>query len=645
VATHDEVWEYFRAMYEPALGRLRHATVLAASPDLQQIVYGSALYERLEGRAQNRLGIVDVASGAARNLDALPGSASQPVWSPDGTALAYVHEGAVVIGGVRLDTEISGVVEALAWSADAKRLLVCVAGRGADASGAAGSGTVSQDGARTSWQPYVETAHPRDAWRQAYVVDAPSGRTQWRSPDGDNVWEAVWGDDDSVVAVVSDDPSESSWYRARLVRYGLVDKTRRELYQSRQEIGVPAASPDGRYATVVDACCSDRTLVAGNVMLIDLHRSAAQSEPIDTLGVDVTHAVWRDASRLFFIGLRRMEIVAGEYDARSKAARELWHTTESVGADYPIAWPVGQADGFVAVVDSYGRYQRIVCVEGGRERVLCELGHDGTDFVARTGGRAELVRWKARDGLEIDGMLVRPKGDPPYPMVVNVHGGPVFSFRNEWSMHYYYVPLFAHFGYAVLNPNPRGSRGRGQEFAQLVRGDMCGEDTYDILLGVEAMIERGIADPQRIAVLGRSYGGYMASWLVTQTRVFAAAIPMSPVTDNFSQHFTTNIPEFDRRFLDDSPYGSNGNYAARSPVFFADRAATPTLSMAGGRDRCTPAGQATEFHRALVENGVPSELVVYPEEGHHVERLEAQADQMTRMLDWLNRFMLKKPTS
>jgi dipeptidyl aminopeptidase/acylaminoacyl peptidase len=122
-------------------------------------------------------------------------------------------------------------------------------------------------------------------------------------------------------------------------------------------------------------------------------------------------------------------------------------------------------------------------------------------------------------------------------------------------------------------------------------------------------------------------------------------VPMAPVTDNFSQHFTTNIPEFDRRFLNDSPYGSNGNYAARSPVFFADRAATPTLSMAGGRDRCTPSGQATEFHRALVENGVPSELVIYPEEGHHIERLEAQADQMTRMLDWLNRFMLKKPIS
>jgi dipeptidyl aminopeptidase/acylaminoacyl peptidase len=207
------------------------------------------------------------------------------------------------------------------------------------------------------------------------------------------------------------------------------------------------------------------------------------------------------------------------------------------------------------------------------------------------------------------------------------------------------VPIFAQHGYAVLNPNPRGSRGRGQDFARMVRGDMCGEDAHDILRGVEALVDRGIADPARIAVTGRSYGGYMSSWLVTQTQRFAAAIPTSPVTNNFSHHWTANIPEFNRRFLKDDPYRTNGMYQARSPVFFADRAKTPTLSMAGARDRCTPAGQAMEFHRALAENGVPCELVIYPEEGHHVDRLEAQADQMARMLDWLNRFMPKKPMS
>jgi dipeptidyl aminopeptidase/acylaminoacyl peptidase len=647
VATGDDVWHYFRAMHGPALGRLRNAIALAPSPNGERIIYCGALYESLEGRSQSRLGILDAASGGARTLDTIPGSAATPAWSPNGTSLAYVsNNDRIVVGAAALATEFSGIVEAIAWSADSERLLVRVAGRAADASGAAGSGRVSHDGsARLSWMPYVERSHQDDAWRRAYIIDAAKGTTLWVSPDADNVWEATWSGDGGVVAVVSDEPSESAWYRSQLVRYDLSANERRELYRNSEEIGVPAASPDARHASVIAACCSDRTLVAGEVILVDLQSSAAQPRAIDTLGVDVTHVVWRDAHRMFFIGLRRMDVVAGEYDVRTSAARELWCTSESSGADFPLAWPVADNDAFVAVIDSYGRSQRIVWVEGGVERTLCELGHDGTDFVARTGGRAELVVWTGRDGLEMDGVLIVPNRPPPYPLVVNVHGGPVFSFRNEWSMHYYYVPIFAHFGYAVLNPNPRGSRGRGQDFARKVRGDMCGEDTHDILRGVEAMIERGIADPERIAVIGRSYGGYMSAWLVTRTDRFAAAIAMAPVTDNFSQHFTSNIPEFDRRFFNDSPYASNGTYAARSPVLFANNATTPTMLMAGGRDRCTPSGQALEFYRALVENGVPSELVIYPEEGHHIERLEAQADQMTRMLDWLNRSMPRKPIS
>jgi dipeptidyl aminopeptidase/acylaminoacyl peptidase len=642
VGYREDVWEYFRRAYEPALGRLRQAASLASSPDGKRIVFAGRMLERLGGTPQPHLGIVDVATGSAHDLDTLPGSAMCPAWSPAGT-LAYVSGGSrIVVGSDGLDASFDGAIEDLVWNADGRRLLVRVAGRGADASGAAGSGTVTARNGEDSWRPYVESGVAGDAWRRAYVVDAEDGTVVWRSPDGDNVWEAVWCGSEAIGAVVSSDPSESSWYSAEVVVYRLRDGTRRALHRGKEELGVPAASTDGRYLTVIEACCSDRTLVAGDITLLDAHDPAPQPCPIQTCGVDVTHAVWRDVHRLFFIGLRRLETVAGEYDVRKEAARELWSTSQSVGPDFPIAWPVGDGDAFVAVVDSYGSYQRIVRVENGAETTLCDLSHDGSAFVAQTGGTAQAITWNARDGIELDGILVLPaarRSPGPLPLVVNIHGGPVFSFRNEWSMHYYYVPVLAHHGYAVFNPNPRGSRGRGQVFARMVRGDMCGEDGHDVLRGVDALIERGIADPKRIALTGRSYGGYMSCWLVTQTQRFAAAMPMAPVTDNFSHHFTANIPEFNRRFLNDTPYRVTGKYAQRSPVFFADRVTTPTLSMAGGRDRCTPSGQAMEFHRAVAERGVPCELVIYPEEGHHVERLEAQADQVTRMLEWLDRFM------
>ncbi len=227
--------------------------------------------------------------------------------------------------------------------------------------------------------------------------------------------------------------------------------------------------------------------------------------------------------------------------------------------------------------------------------------------------------------------------------MVLVHGGPVFAFRNAWSMGYIFTPLLVGKGYAVLHPNPRGSAGRGQPFARAVRGDMGGEDTHDILRGVEMLIEKGVTRRGRIAVMGRSYGGFMSSWLVTQTDLFSAAVPMAPTTDWLSMHFTSNIPDFDAIFLDDDLHNLAGRYYSRSPVMFAESVRTPTLNIAGGLDRCTPPTQALEFHRALVENGVASECVIYPEEGHHVLRHESQVDLCTRILAWLDRHLEKGP--
>ena len=138
------------------------------------------------------------------------------------------------------------------------------------------------------------------------------------------------------------------------------------------------------------------------------------------------------------------------------------------------------------------------------------------------GGTAEPVRWQAPDGQEIEGLLCVPDGPGPHPLIVHVHGGPVWAYRDRWSMGYVYTPLLVSRGYAVLHPNPRGSGGRGQDFARAVLGDMGGADTYDYLSGIDAMVERGIADPARIGVTGGSYGGFMSAWLITQDQRFAA---------------------------------------------------------------------------------------------------------------------------
>jgi dipeptidyl aminopeptidase/acylaminoacyl peptidase len=172
-----------------------------------------------------------------------------------------------------------------------------------------------------------------------------------------------------------------------------------------------------------------------------------------------------------------------------------------------------------------------------------------------------------------------------------------------------------------------------------VVGDMGGEDTHDYLTGIDALVERGIVDPQRVGLTGGSYGGFMSAWLITQDARFKAAVPLSPVTDWYSQHHTSNIPAFDALFLDDRPRDADGLAWSRSPVMFADRVVTPTLQTAGAKDRSTSPSQALEFHAALIEAGVESQCVIYPEEGHGVRNLPARVDLATRVLDWFRQHM------
>jgi hypothetical protein len=218
------------------------------------------------------------------------------------------------------------------------------------------------------------------------------------------------------------------------------------------------------------------------------------------------------------------------------------------------------------------------------------VAHPGTQFLRSIAGTAEAVTWTAPDGLEIDGILCLPAGDGPFPLVVSIHGGPVWTYQNSWMMRYVWVPLLVSRGYAVLSPNPRRSSGRGQEFARHVVEDMGGADTHDYLSGIDTLVEPGLVDGERIGLIGRSYGGFMSSWLVTQDSRFAAAVPISPVTDWYSQSFTSNIAAWGNRFLGADPEHPDTTAHTRSPVLHASKARTPCLNVAGARDNCTSPG-------------------------------------------------------
>jgi dipeptidyl aminopeptidase/acylaminoacyl peptidase len=647
--SYQTVEKHLRSLHEPAFGRPSGLKEPHITPDGSRVAVTAEILDELTGKPHTA--IFTAADGALRRVSSPNGSARGARFSPDGTTLAFLadrtragefqlHLLGNQFGEAAPAPEVPGTIEYAHWSPDGRQLLLGVAGLGADMSGGQGSGHNSGEGEEVpAWLPQTDYGDtPEHEWRSLWVYTVDGGEPRRVSPEGLNCWEAGWCGPNAIVAITSDAPGEDDWYGAALTHIDVASGTTRTLLTSDVQLALPVGSTDGRYASTVQAVCSDRWVVAGDLLLIDV--ASGDVRTVDTAGTDVTRLEWLDADRLGYLGIRHLDSVAGVFDTRADGVTEVFATALACGGS--TFYPDGAftADGRVLTVqESYDLPQQLALCGPDGDAVLASVAHPGTDYLRSVAGRAETVTWTAPDGLEIEGILCRPAGDGPFPLVVNIHGGPISAFRNAWGMRSYWVPLLVSRGYAVLNPNPRGSTGRGQDFAARVVGDMGGADTYDYLSGIDALVERGLADPARIGLIGGSYGGFMSAWLVGQDTRFAAAVPASPVTDWYSQTFTSNIAGWGLAYLKADPEQAGSGVHTRSPVLHASKVRTPCLNVAGLLDKCTPPGQAAEFHHALRAHGVPSALVLYPQEGHGVRSFPTMIDFLARALDWFEQYM------
>jgi dipeptidyl aminopeptidase/acylaminoacyl peptidase len=253
--------------------------------------------------------------------------------------------------------------------------------------------------------------------------------------------------------------------------------------------------------------------------------------------------------------------------------------------------------------------------------------------------------YTAADGLELDGLLVRPPdapNDQPLPLIVQVHGGPYWRYGHGfylgWSLWAQWLALA---GYAVLMPNYRGGQGHGERFAATARGNVGPGDFPDVMAAVDAAIARGIADPDRMAIGGWSQGGFMSAWAVTQTHRFKAAIMGAGVSDWGMMTLTSDLPGFEMALGGSAPWDGAGphRHAALSPISFAAAVQTPVLILHGEKDERVPLSQAIGFHRALRHHNIPTELVVYPREPHGIGERAHQIDLLGRVRSWYDRWL------
>ncbi|MFZ1808965.1 MAG: S9 family peptidase [Cyclobacteriaceae bacterium] len=267
------------------------------------------------------------------------------------------------------------------------------------------------------------------------------------------------------------------------------------------------------------------------------------------------------------------------------------------------------------------------------------------DFNPPALGKTELISWKSKDGLVIEGLITYPVGfekGKKYPIVLQIHGGPagVFSQSYTGAPGIYMTQYFAQQGFIVLRPNPRGSSGYGKEFRYSNVRDWGFGDYQDLITGVDHVLAMGIADSDKQFVMGWSYGGYMTSWVVTQTDRFKAASMGAGLPNLVSMVTTTDIPDYIVAHAGGKEFWEEyEEYEKHSAIYQIKNAKTPTQVIHGANDLRVPFTQGQEFYNALKRKGVDTEMIVYPRTPHGPQEPKLLMDVSPRIMTWFEKYM------
>ena len=262
--------------------------------------------------------------------------------------------------------------------------------------------------------------------------------------------------------------------------------------------------------------------------------------------------------------------------------------------------------------------------------------------------KTEVIKWKGADGKEIEGLLTYPINYKPgtkVPFILNVHGGPAGVFQQTCvagNAGTYPIAAFAEMGYAVLRPNPRGSSGYGTEFRMANRSDWGGKDFIDLMAGVDEVIKMGVADENKMGVMGWSYGGFMSSWIVGHTDRFKVASIGAPVVDLGFQNLTDDIEGFLPSYFKTDPWNDWSLYDAHSPLRFVQNVKTPVMLQHCEGDQRVPIGNGIMFYNALRRRNVPVRMLAMPRQGHGPVEPTMMLKTMQTNLEWFEKYIGNK---
>jgi dipeptidyl aminopeptidase/acylaminoacyl peptidase len=650
------------------LNRGRQVGQVAVSPDGRRVAW---IEEGKEGAEIRVARAYELEKSERVTAAAKPGEhcqENQLAWAPNAQSLAFFSDcgdrgGQADLYLSRLDgsparrlTELKGYVDLPAFSPDGNRVaFLYVEGAtrpaGALAAMKPPAGVIGEDGIEVQ---RVAVAAVGAAKPAAPVLATPANL---------HVYEFDWSPDSRALAyVAADPPGENNWWVAKLYTQALEGEPKAILAPAEVsgplhglQIAVPRWSPDGKVIAFIGGLMSDQGATGGDVWIVSSDggqpRNLSQGRPTSPAWIE-----WESNEHLFVTELAGGNVQLIRY--------HLQGDRTSPGGQINFGSPIfsipgsvgdGRMDLSLSATADHSLFDFIAStfdrppeIYGARPGTVMTSGLEGVmqlshlnEGVQPGWGKSVSLSWKS-DQFRVQGWLMLPRDYDPgkkYPLIVEVHGGPASAEASHWGGGGLGATTLSALGYFVLQPNPRGSFGQGEAFTQANRKDFGYGDLRDILKGVDDVLAKYPVDPNRVGLTGWSYGGFMTMFAVTQTGRFKAAVAGAGISDWQSYYGENSIDQWMTPYFGASVYDDPAVYAKSSAIDFIRQAHTPTLVVVGDRDGECPAPQSFEFWHALRAQHVPTQLVVYPNEGHGFVDPAHRRDVLERAVEWFARYM------
>ncbi len=629
----------------------RQVTDAQVSPDGSRIIFQVSrprAADEKPGASIPELWLVPTAGGEPSRFTTSPEGDRAAQWSPDGRKIAFLsrrpgfdHTQVYLIpvdgGEAQRLTSAESSVLAFKWSMDGKWLAYTVTD----------PKTREEQEAERRGRDWI-VADRNYKHIRLYAIEVDSKKSHVVTMTDLTVHDFDWSSDGRqlVVAAAETPTVDDSFMKLKIQTVPLSGGAPKLVAKTAGKLGQPRWSPDGKWIAWLGATALNDPF-AGSIFV----SPAAGGEPENlTSGYEgtATSLSWvpKESSTLAFVGIERQDTKAYTLALASKNRTRI--PTGGVSLLGSLSFRRdGKRIAFAASVPSHPNEVFVA------ETFVPENGDSSPKRLTKLNkhldgislGQQEIVRWKSVDGLEIEGVIVKPVGyqaGQRYPVVMQPHGGPESADLNGWLASYSrWGQMLAGRGFVTFYPNYRGSIGRGPQYAMADHRDLMGKEFQDMLAGIDHLVKLGIADANRIGVGGGSYGGYTSAWAATYgSERFKAAIMFAGISNWYSMTGTSDI------FLENSTvhwdailYDNYALYWDRSPLAHIKRANTPTLIVHGAADPRVPISQSLEMYTALKWKGVPVEFVMYPREGHGISEREHQDDFMRRVIGWFEKYL------